>query len=344
MEKSSKRGKIPQSDWPLIMARYEAGETLASIARTYDCSPPAISYVVSRSRARQPGPQIAAKPPDGPEPQLIKASVPDGAAAATVKFPMPIVSAAQAAPNGHDRPAAAIVPSNHHRENYPTRESHDLAGNGTGERRVDASADGPRPRLAASDDPQVPALAPQSTTGGNGNQNPAATTSGDQRRTLHLSLGTPTHHNGGPLPAEILNEPERPVVPEHSPHLPQSAAAAAPNGQDGAPSGLAGVARAGYSEHLRRNDAEIAPRKDASSFIDHELRARVDGDIAAFLAAFDAALVGDTQENRSALREATDRLLRAGARTRIELERLEARLPLPPRDNVRSGEAAWRHR
>ena len=53
MEKSSKRGKIPQSDWPLIMARYEAGETLASIARTYDCSPPAISYVVSRSRARQ---------------------------------------------------------------------------------------------------------------------------------------------------------------------------------------------------------------------------------------------------------------------------------------------------
>ena len=54
MEKSNKRGKIPQSDWPLIMARYEAGETLASIARTYDCSPPAISYVVSKSRARQP--------------------------------------------------------------------------------------------------------------------------------------------------------------------------------------------------------------------------------------------------------------------------------------------------
>src|SRR5215468_1522396 len=52
MEKSSKRGKIPQSDWPSIMARYEAGETLASIARTYDCSPPAISYILSRSRTR----------------------------------------------------------------------------------------------------------------------------------------------------------------------------------------------------------------------------------------------------------------------------------------------------
>src|SRR4051812_11640471 len=70
MEKSNKRGKIPQSDWPLIMARYEAGETLASIARTYDCSPPAISYVVSRIRERQPG---AASPPAGStEPQLIK--------------------------------------------------------------------------------------------------------------------------------------------------------------------------------------------------------------------------------------------------------------------------------
>src|SRR6266851_2945186 len=75
MEKSSKRGKIPQSDWPLIMARYDAGETLASIARTYDCSPPAISYVVSRSRARQPGiapPQISPAP-SPTEPQLIKA-------------------------------------------------------------------------------------------------------------------------------------------------------------------------------------------------------------------------------------------------------------------------------
>ena len=52
MEKSSKRGKIPQQDWPAIIKRYELGETLASIARTYDCSPPAISYIVSRSRAR----------------------------------------------------------------------------------------------------------------------------------------------------------------------------------------------------------------------------------------------------------------------------------------------------
>src|SRR4051794_3542020 len=78
MEKSSKRGKIPQSDWPLIMARYEAGETLSSIARTYDCSPPAISYVVSRSRARQPGGETP-RPPTTGETQLIKAASGNGA-------------------------------------------------------------------------------------------------------------------------------------------------------------------------------------------------------------------------------------------------------------------------
>src|ERR1700752_4269415 len=74
MEKSNKRGKIPQSDWPLIMARYDAGETLASIARTYDCSPPAISYVVSRTRARRSVPENSPRPArGGTEPQLVKA-------------------------------------------------------------------------------------------------------------------------------------------------------------------------------------------------------------------------------------------------------------------------------
>src|SRR5579872_3426938 len=87
MEKSSKRGKIPQSDWPSIMARYEAGETLASIARTYDCSPPAISYVVSRSRMRNAGAEPAAKPPSPTEPQLVKSSVVDAAAAAPPQPP-----------------------------------------------------------------------------------------------------------------------------------------------------------------------------------------------------------------------------------------------------------------
>lgn len=90
--------------------------------------------------------------------------------------------------------------------------------------------------------------------------------------------------------------------------------------------------------------AATEPRrsKDTDAFIDQALRDRVDGDITAFLAAFDAALAADTPESRALLRDATDRLLRAGARTRIQLERLEARVPLPPRD----GQAAsvWRTR
>jgi hypothetical protein len=81
-----------------------------------------------------------------------------------------------------------------------------------------------------------------------------------------------------------------------------------------------------------RSAAEAQPAKEGGAFIDHALRERVDSDIAAFLAAFDAALDHDTAESRTGLREATDRLLRAGARTRIELERLEARVPLVPRE------------
>ena len=90
--------------------------------------------------------------------------------------------------------------------------------------------------------------------------------------------------------------------------------------------------------------ADTAPHKDNGATIDKELRSRVDGDIAAFLAAFDAVLAADTQESRFGLREATDRLLRAGARTRIELERLETRAPLTPRDGGHSEQAGWRYR
>jgi hypothetical protein len=80
----------------------------------------------------------------------------------------------------------------------------------------------------------------------------------------------------------------------------------------------------------------------AAALYRHQLRHNR-WDIAAFLSAFDMALAEDTPDTRRALREATDRLLRAGARTRIELERLEARMPLPPRDTGRQ-EPAWRQR
>jgi len=295
MEKSSKRGKIPQSDWPLIMARYEAGETLASIARTYDCSPPAISYVVSRSRTR-PG-VTAAKTAAVPDPRLVKSAEPE------------LVVQEETEPK--DVKTGAVM---------------------------------------ANGQSETPAPEAQNGSGANGHGN------GEHRRTLHLSLGQQSHTNaakpaesgsdnpGMPISADgvaalhpAATQPEGPGAPQpyHRPAPPQQPYAAQP-----------GFAEA-VSVQLpsdRITDIRGPHRKDAGgTFIGSDLRARVNDDIAAFLAAFDAALLQDNEESRSGLREATDRLLRAGERTRIELERLEARIPLPSRQRPRY-EPAWRSR
>jgi hypothetical protein len=331
MEKSSKRGKIPQSDWPLIMARYEAGETLASIARTYDCSPPAISYVVSRSRARHPGSDNTVPAPSAGEPHLIKAAAADGAA-----VPGTAIPAAAAPPaNGAHNPAAAP------RQDEAPPAPRPAAAAPVAERR-----DAPPRGLNgfAGLPPRAPIAAPRPPL-------PPGSVNGDQRRTLHLSLGN-SSGNGNSHPAEpdapagFGPAPSRPGGGEGS--VAASAAApaseAAPERLRERPAGFADASTADFAP-ARQTQGNGARRDGGGSYIDHELRTRVDGDIAAFLAAFDTALVQDTQESRSALREATDRLLRAGARTRIELERLEARLPLPRRDNGGGPvEASWRQR
>lgn len=48
MAKRREKGKIPHQEWPAIRARYAAGESLASIAREYGCTGPAIRYIVNR--------------------------------------------------------------------------------------------------------------------------------------------------------------------------------------------------------------------------------------------------------------------------------------------------------
>lgn len=321
MEKSSKRGKIPQSDWPSIMARYEAGETLASIARTYDCSPPAISYVVSRSRARQPAAGIA-KPAAASEPQLIKAADTATAPAAAPPPAAPVGNGHPANGNGAAaedsrpaRPEPGAPAAWDRREPPVARHGNGHGGNGAERQPSPAGQSHPGAQQNAPRGPGLPQLRPGAP--------PPHTNGPDQRRTLHLSLGNPPNGNGGSPPQDGgLAGRETPVA-----------------------RGLPEI-RTAFDEPVRR-DAETHSRKDAAgTFIDRELRARVDGDIASFLAAFDAALLHDTQESRTALREATDRLLRAGARTRIELERLEARVPLPPRGAAASAadSPAWRQR
>jgi hypothetical protein len=287
------------------MGRYEAGETLASIARTYDCSPPAISYIVSRSREK---PSNEVSMGAATELQLVKApangAATDGAAAG-------------------DPPAVAQPVST------------------------------PIAEIRREPPPETRVATPAN---------------GDQRPKLHLSLGN-GNGNGSHAPGNgngHAAEPvyERPSPPNFTvPRSPQQGAGermgqaplhqAPPRGFDAgrnardlfaAPEARP-LAAPGARPPLQQPRAPDIQRKDNGAFIDQELRSRVDGDIAAFLAAFDAALAADTPESRFGLREATDRLLRAGARTRIELERLEARIPLPPRDGRAAVDpGAWRQR
>jgi hypothetical protein len=51
MSNPREKGKIPHSEWPEIQVRYGKGESLASIARDYRCTAPAIRYIVKRRLA-----------------------------------------------------------------------------------------------------------------------------------------------------------------------------------------------------------------------------------------------------------------------------------------------------
>ena len=330
MEKSNKRGKIPQSDWPQIMARYEAGETLASIAKTYDCSPPAISYIVSRSRAQRANgsaAEAAVEPHVAPEPQLIKAHPHDGTSNPSHALP---VFAAASAPE----PAAASPAETPQVLEFPAANGGaGLQGNGGSFQHRGYGRD-----TANSGFPGLPPAASRPAADA-----PAAIASasnGEHREKLHLSLGNGSaHHNGATTAEQHDVAQERGLAEQtsyparHQEPRPQPALAARDAPRDGYPQQGSATNRPGNG----------GPAVASGGYLDTELRSRVDRDIAAFLSAFDAALLQDSQESRSALREATDRLLRAGARTRIELERLEARTPLPPRE-VNRFEPAWRSR
>ena len=47
------RGKIRHEEWPKIAERFQRGEPLAQIARSYGCTPPAIRYIVGRTVGRR---------------------------------------------------------------------------------------------------------------------------------------------------------------------------------------------------------------------------------------------------------------------------------------------------
>ena len=309
MERSSRRGKIPQKDWPSIIARHEAGETLSSIARTYDCSAPAISYIVSRTRTRKGASEGAAEDAAPPEQELVKSHSPppneEPGEEKREAMKEPVVASDPAAPRESPRsfdwrPIDGTRPGAGAFDRAPLSKREALP-----------AESGAPPRPAESAFPQP---------------------NGGQRRILHLSLGNSGHGDGAGAPLSHSQSVQGGDRPAFAPPAAR---------QPGPPfSGRAGA----YEPAMRQRDPDSPPAKEAAGSLDLALRERVDADIAAFLAAFDSALADDTAESRALLREATDRLLRAGARTRIELERLEARLPLPPRDQAREGAAAWRQR
>ena len=338
MERSSKRGKIPQQDWPSIIKRYEDGETLASIARTYDCSPPAISYILGRSRARDaPVEGTEQSGIEAAEPRLVKGHANDmptrefvnGAPEIGEGAALPPTAQASYPIDGSDpQPVSA----------GPDPASHGTAGVSEIGAEIAVTETSGRPDKG---DIEAPAQAPPLGTGNSpralGIAGPQPQP-GEPRRTLHLSL---SHDNTQPMETphqEGLATDMADVSAVRPVGDQQQGSTQHPAQHHPAPNAAATIGGAA------RSMAESRRGRDGGTFIDRALRERVDGDISAFLAAFDAALADDSIESRAELREATDRLLRAGARTRIELERLEARVPLSARDPSGYSAPNWRPR
>ncbi|TWB21876.1 hypothetical protein FBZ89_104124 [Nitrospirillum amazonense] len=105
-----RRGRIPQSAWPSILERYRAGATLSAIAREFDCTPSAISYIVRKAETAQPGegdtaPAPAVEAAPAPKPARAPKAVAPAAPAPALPLEQPVVMEAPAAPQA---PAAAV--------------------------------------------------------------------------------------------------------------------------------------------------------------------------------------------------------------------------------------------
>ncbi|CAO3426731.1 hypothetical protein [Azospirillum doebereinerae] len=121
-ESPKKRGRIPQSAWPQILERYHGGVTLSAIAREFECTPSAISYIIKKAEAAssqgelgvgtdagdtttaQPGTVDAAAADAAPAP----APVEEAPVVETVAAPVAETPAAE--PRRDTRPARAAAP------------------------------------------------------------------------------------------------------------------------------------------------------------------------------------------------------------------------------------------
>jgi hypothetical protein len=83
--------KIPQGEWNAIAARYQNGESISKIARSYDCTPPAIHYILKRNHQRPADFAVQPLPRPAPatESQLVKLNPPEPAPVSGETFASP---------------------------------------------------------------------------------------------------------------------------------------------------------------------------------------------------------------------------------------------------------------
>ena len=89
MVKPREKGKIPHTEWPAIRSRHAAGQSLASIARDYGCTGPAIRYIVNRPTDTDGTASAAPPPQDGDLPDSTQRPVVEATPVAP-KAPVPM--------------------------------------------------------------------------------------------------------------------------------------------------------------------------------------------------------------------------------------------------------------
>ncbi len=70
------KGKIPHSEWGAIRTRFAGGESLASIARSFNCTAPAIRYIVNRRERAEGAEEKRAAEPAAPASTLLAGESP----------------------------------------------------------------------------------------------------------------------------------------------------------------------------------------------------------------------------------------------------------------------------
>jgi len=146
-ESPKRRGRIPQSAWPQILERHRAGATLSAIAREFECTPSAISYIVRKAEASgQLGGDEAGVPAAAPVEEPAPAPEPAPAAAPA---PAPAAEPPQA-----EAPAPAPQPA-------PRRQAEAKPAGDAPRARLELKREEPRPAPAAAPTPApAPAAAP----------------------------------------------------------------------------------------------------------------------------------------------------------------------------------------